>query len=146
MDLTIQRVTLDRVIDLRHDVLRHGLPRETAIFKGDDAPAARHYGAFIHGSLIGCATLHESEWENQPACQLRGMAINKNHRGQGIGRRILEFIDHDLRDAPVPILWCNARVPAAPFYQKLGWQIVSDVFEIPTAGPHVRMVRPARKT
>jgi hypothetical protein len=39
------------------------------------------------------------------------------------------------------LLWCNARrtIPAAGFYQKQGWTIVSDIFEIPTAGPHVKM-------
>ena len=33
------------------------------------------------------------------------------------------------------------RVPAERFYHRLGWKTVSEVFEIPTAGPHVRMTR-----
>ena len=44
------------------------------------------------------------------------------------------------RSSP-PQLWCNARTPAVGFYQRMGWAVVSDVFEIPTAGPHVRMTK-----
>ncbi len=38
------------------------------------------------------------------------------------------------------ILWCNARVSAAEFYRKLGYEIVSDEFEIPHIGPHYLMM------
>jgi hypothetical protein len=46
----------------------------------------------------------------------------------------------DRGEAPL-LLWCNARVPAVPFYREMGWAVVSEPFEIPTAGPHVRMVK-----
>ena len=39
------------------------------------------------------------------------------------------------------MLWANCRTPAAVFYSKAGWIKVSDEFEIPTAGPHFKMVR-----
>ena len=55
----------------------------------------------------------------------------------------MSYIDDLLIDDPEAprLLWCNARVPAMGFYQKLAWQVVSDEFHIPTAGPHVKMVR-----
>ena len=121
-------------------MLRAGLPRQTAIFAGDGDPAARHYGAFEGERLIGCVTLHPSRWEGEPAWQLRGMAIAEGFRGRGIGRTMLEFIAADFDDQPMTLVWCNARVPAARFYEKLGWRIVSEVFEIPTAGQHVKML------
>ena len=37
------------------------------------------------------------------------------------------------------LLWCNARVTAADFYRKLGFEIVSDEFDIPNIGPHYLM-------
>ena len=143
--LHLCRVELDRIIDLRHAVLRQGLPREAAIFDGDRDPAARHYAAFDEEQLVGCATLHPSRSESEPAWQLRGMAVAEQSRSHGIGRRLLEFIDCELADSPVTLLWCNARVPASAFYRKLGWDIVSDVFVIPTAGPHVRMTRQIKR-
>jgi GNAT superfamily N-acetyltransferase len=137
----IRRVDLEQIIDLRQAVLRQGLPRQAAYFEGDRADGARHYGAFDDGQLVGCATVHLNTWEGRPAWQLRGMAITPTHQFRGIGREILAFVETDLAATPVHQLWCNARVPAAPFYQKLGWTIVSAPFEIPTAGPHVKMTR-----
>ena len=138
--MTIERVELNQIIDLRHEILRAGLPRQTAIFPADDDPGARHYGALDRARVVGCATLHPSQWEGEPAWQLRGMAVTDSHRGKGIGRQLLEFIEFDLKEQPVRLLWCNARVPAAGFYRKFGWRIVSEAFDIPTAGPHVKMM------
>src|SRR5438445_357877 len=67
----IRRATADEVIDLRHAILRAGLPRETAVFPGDDDPAARHFVATRNGRVVGCATLHLNRWEKEPAWQLR---------------------------------------------------------------------------
>jgi GNAT superfamily N-acetyltransferase len=140
-EMSIRRIGAAEVIDLRHAVLREGLPRESAMFPGDDDPGARHYGAFENGRLIGCVTLHPSKWEQSPAFQLRGMAVVPDLRSRGIGAAMIAFLEQDLGDSPVRQLWCNARVPAANFYRKFGWQVVSDVFEIPTAGPHLKMTK-----
>lgn len=44
------------------------------------------------------------------------------------------------RDEPGWLVWCNARTSAIGFYEKLGWQVVSEPFDVLTAGPHVKMV------
>jgi GNAT superfamily N-acetyltransferase len=138
----IQRVTLDDIIDLRHRMLRQGLARDAAVFEGDRDSSSLHFGAFTNGTLIGCATLHASKWDDEPAWQLRGMAVDNSYQRTGIGADILQSIEAELQAANGrTLLWCNARVPAAPFYEKLGWRIVSEMFEIPTAGPHVRMFK-----
>ena len=139
--MTLRRVPAADVIDLRHAILRAGLPRETALFPGDDDPNARHYGAFEEDRLIGCVTLHPSTWRDNPAWQLRGMAVDKTHQSHGVGKALIDFLEADLHDSPTRQLWCNARVPAARFYEKVGWRIVSEPFEIPTAGPHVKMTK-----
>ena len=142
-DITVRRADLGELVDLRHAVLRQGLPRAEALFPGDDAPTSRHYGAFRGGKVVCCATLHASEWEAEPAWQLRGMATAPQARRTGLGRRVLKLIEDDLRGhaGGVLLLWCNARVPAVPFYREMGWEVVSAEFEIPTAGPHVRMIK-----
>ncbi|HZK81548.1 MAG TPA: GNAT family N-acetyltransferase [Humisphaera sp.] len=97
---------------------------------------------------VGCATFHLNQWEGSPAWQLRGMATSPEYRGKGLGRAMLALADNDLLADPlIPrMLWCNARVPAVGFYETLGWTVVSHEFEIPTAGPHVRMVRKIEPT
>ena len=140
--IVLRRVELAELIDLRRAVLRAGMPREAAVFPGDEAPTSRHYGAFRGDELLCCATLHASAWEGEPASQLRGMATSPAARRTGLGRRILQRIERDLREDGGPLLlWCNARVPAVAFYRAMGWTVASHEFEIPTAGPHVRMVK-----
>ena len=132
----------DELIDLRHRVLRQGLPRQEAIFPGDDQPSSRHFGAFTGSRIICCATFHLEDWQNQPAWRLRGMATEEAFRSRGVGRELLACAEQVLRNAgPIRQLWCNARVPAARFYQSLGWMIASEMFDIPTAGPHYKMVK-----
>lgn len=138
----IRRVPADHILDLRHQVLRQGLPREAAEFEGDRDPTALHWAAFDGDQLIGCVTLHPSRWESEPAWQLRGMAVADDYRKSGVGRELLQAVDSHVAGEAVHMLWCNARVPAATFYQRHGWQIVSEIFDIPTAGPHVRMIKP----
>jgi GNAT superfamily N-acetyltransferase len=141
-EVRVRLIDLDRVIDLRHRVLRAGLPRETAVFSGDEAETSVHLGAFDGERLIGCATLHLNEYEGAPAWQLRGMAVDDGYRGGGVGSRLLRAIDQIVRArGKIRQLWCNARLPAHAFYERNGWRVDSEPFEVPTAGPHVRMSR-----
>lgn len=145
-DILVRRVTLEEIIPLRHEVLRAGLPRDSAIFPGDELATSRHYGAFSvdqAAAAIGCATFHFNHYESEPAWQLRGMAVDARFRGYGVGRKLLELADRQILADPAPtrLCWCNARVPAVGFYELLGWKVVSEVFDIPTAGPHVKMMR-----
>ena len=142
LQLIFQEVSIDDVIDLRHANLRQGLPRETAVFDGDRADTSRHVAAYVAGRVVGCATVHASHWEGEPAWQLRGMAVAPELRGRGVGQALLAFLEAGLRDASsARALWCNARVPAVGFYERQGWRVVSEPFDIPTAGPHVRMTK-----
>ena len=140
--ILLNHVTAGPIIDLRHRLLRAGLPRESAHFDGDDLPTTLHYAALCDERVVCCLTLLASTWEQEPAFQLRGMATEGPLQGSGIGRALVRYAMEDAatRRPEMRFAWCNARVSAAGFYQKLGWRIVSEPFVIPTAGPHVRMV------
>ena len=129
-------------MDLRHRVLRQGLPQETAIFPGDELAGSRHFGVFDGHLAIGCATFHRNQFKAEPAWQLRGMATDDAFRSKGVGRELLSFAEAELRrDGSIRQMWANARVPAIRFYQSLGWDIVSEEFDVPTAGPHRRITK-----
>jgi predicted GNAT family N-acyltransferase len=140
--VAVRRSVVAELIDLRHRVLRAGLPREQAMFPGDDLPGSFHFGAFTEANLcVGCASFHLSTWEDQPAYQLRGMATEPAWKGKGVGTQVLTLGVQTIKaTSPIQVFWCNARLIAIPFYEKLGWKIVSERFEIPTAGPHHRML------
>jgi GNAT superfamily N-acetyltransferase len=143
----IRRITAAETISLRHPILRAGLARETAIFPGDEAETSVHLGAFAgDGQLVGVVTLHYvpllDRPDFDPAFQLRGMATLPEVRGQGAGRALVEACVTAAREAGAQWIWCNARTPAAGFYSRHGFKTTGGIFEIPTAGPHVRMLLP----
>ncbi|HUO08216.1 MAG TPA: GNAT family N-acetyltransferase [Phycisphaerae bacterium] len=140
----IRETRVEEIVDLRHRVLRAGLPRQSALFDGDQAGSTRHFAAVVGGEVVGCLTLHLNEWQGVPAYQLRGMATEEYVRGCGVGMMLMRAAEAFVSATAVPVMWCNARVPAVGFYIRAGWKVMSEEFDIPTAGPHVRMVRRLR--
>ncbi len=145
---TIRRAQLQEIADLRYAILRAGLPRNAADFPGDDDQATRHYAAWSTSDpsvLLACLSFMPSVWKtadngSEAAWQLRGMAVAEQSQRTGVGRALVQFAQADLFEtSPIKRHWCNARKHAAGFYEKLGWRIVSDEFDIPTAGPHYIM-------
>ena len=143
--MELRRARPEEIVDLRHAILRQGLPREEAVFPGDELPTTRHYAALSDGVVVGCVTILVSQWEGEPAWQLRGMAMLLEFRGRGVGRALLELMEAEFEKSGHPpagtLLWCNARTPAVGFYEAMGWRVVSERFDIPTAGPHVKMIK-----
>lgn len=134
--------TFAEIVPLRHAVLRAGMPRSAAIFAGDDDPTSLHFAAANGDHVVCCLTYHRSTWDGIAAWQLRGMATHPDHRGRGVGRQLLLLAEQTLiTTSPIRLLWCNARVGAIGFYRNVGWRIASNLFTIPTAGPHFRMVK-----
>ena len=136
------------MVPLRRKVLRQGMPAETAIFPGDDEPETFHLGALRNGEIVGIATFlvrpYPLDAAGARAWQLRGMAVDPDLQGQGVGTRILEAAIETLRDELVArderrgtaTLWCKARIKAVEFYRRNGWVIEGDEFEIGVFGRH----------
>lgn len=143
--IEVRPISADETIAVRWPILRPGFPRESAIFDGDGAPATRHFGGFVNGRLAGVASIYRATMPEQPAIaegwQLRGMATMPEVRGLGVGRALLRVCEDAARAEGGRLIWCNARVSAAEFYRRNGWEIVGAEFEIPTVGPHLRMRR-----
>lgn len=142
--IQVRAANVEEIVPLRHRVLRAGLPIEEAHFQFDDAPTTHHVAAFDEADAVCCATFQLNTWENEPAWQLRGMATDAGWRSRGLGQAVLIFATElALESSPVRLLWCNARIPALEFYRRQGWVERSEVFDIPTAGPHRKMIRQA---
>jgi GNAT superfamily N-acetyltransferase len=140
--ILIRRAEVQEVLDLRWRILRAGLARETANFDGDHEPTTRHLAAVMDNRIVGCVTILRRPWQGKPAWQMRGMAIEDGLQRSGIGRKLIDEVERIVRTEEHSLqLWCNARSPAVPFYQKLGWRIEGEEFVIPTAGPHFKMTK-----
>lgn len=139
--LVLRRAALQEIIDLRWRVLRTNQPRDTVIFPGDEAPTSVHVAVFDGGRSVGCASLHLGEFEQRPAWQLRGVAVDPGWRNRHIGQSLMSALEAHIRHAGPLLTWANARVSALGFYLRLGWEVVSEEFDLPIAGRHVRIRR-----
>jgi predicted GNAT family N-acyltransferase len=126
------------------------LPVENARFPGDDDESTWHVATFrIDASAncadeaICCASFMLTSFDaKEPAWQLRGMATARPYRCCGLGRELLNWAQSKiLQTSTVRFFWCNARLSAIPFYEKIGWRCVSEQFEDPVAGPSRKMVQ-----
>jgi GNAT superfamily N-acetyltransferase len=132
----VRRVTeaeMTLLFDLRWRVLRPGRSPNSAHFEGDDLPTTIHLGAFAGERLLGIATLIEKD-----GLQLRGMATEPDARGSGAGAAVVREAERIARESGLA-LWCNARAVALGFYEKMGWRIEGDEFDVPDVGPHFVM-------
>ncbi|MBV8389252.1 MAG: GNAT family N-acetyltransferase [Mucilaginibacter sp.] len=135
----IRFIRADDVLAIRNEVLREGrLTLDECRFPNDNAEGTFHLGYFDNDQLVCIASFHPQNYKEfqGKAYQLRGMATLESHRGKGIGNQLLNFAVVYMRGQKVNYVWCNARKKAVPFYINLGFEIMSDEFDVPVIGPH----------
>ncbi|MBT5364089.1 MAG: GNAT family N-acetyltransferase [Candidatus Marinimicrobia bacterium] len=125
---------------LRHKVLRPNLSYEASIMPLDNHPETAHFVVKKNSKILSVASVYHEDFEEMPhkiSHRLRGMATEPTEQGKGFGAMVLlGLIDYLKKNTSAEILWCNARVTAFGFYEKMGFSILGDIFEIPNIGPH----------
>lgn len=139
--MEIKECHISKVLPLRMSVLRPGRPIEEGMFPGDEDESTFHLGLYEEDELVTVASFYK---EDNPDLEgtgyrLRSMATEPDSRGKGYGKEILKYGLDKLREEGINYLWCNARTTASGFYEKMGFDIISDEFDIPTIGPHYVM-------
>lgn len=129
---------------LRHRVLRPHQTIEDCDYPNDRNLESFHLGAFLGGHLIGIGSFYPERndalkgWKQY---RLRGMATHPEFHGQGVGRQLLEFAFDHLHAKKCDLLWCNARVNAKGFYERMGFAVHGEPFTLEGIGEHYVMVR-----
>lgn len=137
--MSIEFITAEQTIDLRHRVLRPHQPASACHYAGDEEPESYHVGAIVQGAVQCVASFFlqfTSHCPDQRVFRLRGMATSPAFRGQGLGTQVLEKGCARAKVLGASKVWCNARVSALGFYLPKGFVMVSDEFEIEGIGPH----------
>ena len=152
---TVRRAPAAVVRPLRTRVLRPGWTDRHATYDQDETVAV-HIAAYRDGEDApdGVGTIYaepppDANRDEIPAAayadgaswRLRGMATSDEARGTGLGRVVLEACFDVVRESGGAFLWCNARLVAVPFYERLGMTAVGPEFDIPGIGPHFVMWR-----
>ena len=115
-----------QMVQLRNDILRKPLglsfTQEELAKEKDEILIA----AFEDEKMLGCCMLVKS---GGSTVRLRQMAVLNNLQGKGIGRALMQFAENIARDLGYKKLTMHARVTAVGFYEKLGYEVVGDMFE-----------------
>jgi GNAT superfamily N-acetyltransferase len=136
-EVEVRLASAAEVRPLRMRVLRAGRPASESVYAYDRLPETVHIAAIVGDQVVGCATVFPEPYEGQPdAWRLRGMAVDEGFQGRGIGARVMERVTSELVGRCVPLLWCNARTAALPFYLRHGFTTVGEEFLVAQNIPH----------
>lgn len=127
-------------MELRIRVLRKGTPVTHCNYPEDDLPDVVHLAIFGDDGAIGTSTWFSKEcpeFPGVPALQLKGMAVDDNLQGSGLGAMLVTAGLDLARTRDASIVWARARDSALGFYERLGFAAVGDGFiDEPTGMPH----------
>jgi ribosomal protein S18 acetylase RimI-like enzyme len=141
--MEIRIIETEKTYPLRIEILRKGIARDYK-FVGDEDKYTFHVGAFINDECVGIGSCMKKEhtlFKGENVYQLRGMAVKKDIQKKGIGKEIVLKTEEILKDRNCSLIWFNAREIAVGFYEKLGYKIIGEKFQIPKVGSHYVMFR-----
>jgi len=106
----------DDVISIRKKVFieEQNVPIDIEIDGLDDE--AEHVIAYLGGEPIGCARIRFNTY-----AKIERIAVMKDHRGKGFGRKITEFLIDYCKQKNVDEIRLHAQMHTADFYKKLGF-------------------------
>ena len=121
--------------DVRFTVFveEQGVDPDIEIDEHDDE--ATHFVAYDDDEPVGAARLREPA---DGVGKVERLAVLQSHRGEGLGRKLMEAVEAEARREGLERLTLHGQVRVAEFYEHLGYEQVSEEFE--EAGiPHVEM-------
>jgi predicted N-acetyltransferase YhbS len=140
--VTVDEVPAEVTYALRRAVLRPDGGEVT--WAGDEDPATFHLAARAGNSVVGVVRFSPAPcpWRADAGApwQLRGMATDPALRGAGAGRALIAEGLARVAARGGDLVWCDARVAAAGFYERMGFAVVTGEFDKPGIGPHLGMV------
>ena len=105
-------------------------------------PGTVFAGAFRGDIPIGCiAVLPESRHDCE--LRIRWFGVLESERTLGIGARLVKATQ-EFAFQQDESLWADVRVKAIPLYERLGFEPLGDLFELPEIGVHRVMIWPSR--
>ena len=134
-EIDLRQIPLADTRALRQEVLRpHQAIEELA---GHEPAGAVAFGAFADEELVAVGLVgadgEPGDW------RVRGMATRPDARGHGTGTAILQALVQHAIAHGATCVWCNARVRALTLYERAGFVVASDLFELFGIGPHYCM-------
>lgn len=98
------------------------VPMEEEIDQFEDE--AVHFVLYNYGIPAGAGRFRTVDGNGK----VERICVLKEHRKSGSGKAIMDKIEEHAKKQGLPALKLNAQTQAIPFYEKLGYQVISDEF------------------
>lgn len=115
------------LIYLRDLMLRKPLGLEFAPEELSEEYSSTHFAAYSDtDDLLGTLVMKPLEGGQ---IKMRQVAVFPHHQKKGIGQLMVSASEEFSRSNGYSEIVLSARVPAVPFYEKLGYEVVSDLYQ-----------------
>jgi predicted GNAT family N-acyltransferase len=131
---------LERCLNIRNEVftIEKGISKEIEVDENDNLNSGyEHFVATCNENDMGafrCIKISNDTVKIQRFCVL------KQYRKQGIGKRIIEDVEDYYKAKEITKLELDAKFSVCGFYEKCGFEKVSDIF-IEAGVEHIKMVK-----
>ena len=106
---------------LRYEILRAPWQQPPGSEKAaDDATATHALMLNDAGAAIGVCRLH---LQTPQEAQIRFMAIQPDYQGQGLGKKLLQYLEDEARAQGARFITLQARENALAFYRSCGYTL-----------------------
>lgn len=137
-----RHITVEEARRLRRALLYPEDGRSDVTYQGDSEASAIHVGAWMGPTLVGVASLLPQDLPSRSGgYRVRGVAIIPAVHRKGMGRELVTLGITAAQQAGARYVWCNVPESALPFFERLGFVSISDLFDVPQIGLHRRLVR-----
>lgn len=120
------------VLPVRHEVfvVEQRVPLDEEVDGLD--PVCRHVLLTVDGEAAGTARLREVDgapygWTGSIA-KCERVAVRSAHRGLGLGRRVMQAFEREVRARGLPAIVLGAQVQVIGFYEGLGYEVYGPEF------------------
>lgn len=134
LEITViaDQVAMDAALSVRFRVFveEQHVPIEEEVDAYDDNPGANpavvHVLGHLGGEPVATARLLLDAHEGYP--HVGRVAVLAEHRGNGVGRQIMDALHAEARRRGLPGITLSAQLHAIPFYERLGYVARGEVY------------------
>lgn len=138
--IEVKLISPDLTRPLRLRVLWPHLSNESeCVISGENHTDVIHLGAFLGERILAIGSLFplsSPKLSHHRQYRLRAMASDPEFRGIHAGKKLVQHAIRLLQSRDIEVLWCDARLIATGFYEKLGFSKLPEVYHVPLIGPH----------
>tara|TARA_B100001778_G_scaffold286809_1_gene254302 strand:+ start:233 stop:691 length:459 start_codon:yes stop_codon:yes gene_type:complete len=143
--MIIKKINAEKTFQIRHPILRKGLPLDSCKFENDENENSIHLCAIENNELIAVISALPNIcpfFPKKKAFQIRGLAVIEKFRRRGIASALIKETEITLRNKfSIELIWLNSRTIASKLYLVNNYIPHGDPFEIKISGPHQRFYK-----